>query len=150
MFSFPFDPAATVFIGFILFTFALLLITKRRNDLKRENLEDDMPEQAEIHAVELNGRTIWLSNSDLEIWKGLNNFQKKAIVDKQINAIKNGRWVKVMNDNMDCTGIITREEALRTGYLLEVEYPDGSVKLWNKHELKAYQQQNKNNQLIKT
>ncbi len=117
---------------------------------KREELPDDILEQSEIHQVDMVGKTMYLSNSDMEVWKTLSNAQRQAIHKKQIYAIKNGHWIKVMNSVGSCTGIITKAEALKTGYIVEVKYPDGSIKLWTKHELAAYQKQSPNNQLIKT
>jgi hypothetical protein len=101
----------------ILFLFVLIYTTRQKRKEERKSLPDNIPAPDVITPVELTGRTIFLSNEEKEIWKGLNNAQKKAIIDNQTRNIKSGTWVKVFNQQGDCTGIITRQEAISKGLI---------------------------------
>lgn len=94
-----------------------VVIRKRKVQLvERENLPDDIPVQDVVEAREFNGHTLYLSESDYVVWKGLSNAQKQKIHFRQLYNIKNGHLVKVTDENGQ-DGLITRDEAIQKGII---------------------------------
>ncbi len=94
-----------------------VIIKKRKAQLKeREALPDDIPVQDVVEAREFNGKTLYMSESDFEVWKKMSNAQKQKIHLRQLYYIKNGILFKVTDEN-GREGLITKQEAIAKGII---------------------------------
>jgi predicted transcriptional regulator len=105
-----------IIILLILFPISILGFLRYKQLKKRETLSDDDKVQDEVEEFVYNGRKIYLSESEKPAWNGLPRIQKRAIYHKQLKMLQK-KDAFIVTDNNGKTGMITRAEAIRSGYL---------------------------------
>lgn len=109
--------AGAIVVILVLFSIIIIFIKVRSRQLKdRNTLVDDIPEQGEVLAHNFNGQMVYLSESDLQAWKNLNNAQRQSAQLQQRNLLKSGQLVKVV-DGEKIMGLISRAEAIEKGII---------------------------------
>lgn len=103
-----------VLVFILVLTLVLIKVWMRTN---ASNLErEEMERQEQVHEVDYNGHTLYLTESDQARWKTLNNSERRQIHLRTKYAIREGLLVKV-TDNEGRTGLISRQEAIAKGII---------------------------------
>lgn len=115
-------------VFFILFVGVICLPIISRyqiNRVRKDDVSDDIPIQDEIGEIKYKGITLYLSPDDKNIFTQLPQHAKQEILDTQQRNLFTGKWVKVTIDGK--TGILTKEDALKDGFLVRVIHKNQTV-----------------------